>query len=97
MRNTLQDFILINVQLYFNKVKQNCIFVSRCILWAEYKSLKLKTMFGLFKKKSEKEKLQEQYDKLLKEAYILSSTNRKMSDQKTFQANEILEQLEKLV
>jgi hypothetical protein len=54
-------------------------------------------MFGLFKKKSEKEKLQEQYDKLLKEAYELSSTNRKMSDQKTFQANEILEQLEKLV
>ena len=54
-------------------------------------------MFGLFKKKSEKEKLQEQYDKLLKEAYELSSTNRKMSDQKTFQANEILEKLEKLV
>lgn len=54
-------------------------------------------MFGIFKKKSEKEKLQEQYDKLLKEAYVLSSSNRKMSDQKTFQANEILEQLEKLV
>ena len=53
-------------------------------------------MFGIFKKKTEKEKLQEQYDKLLKEAYTLSSTNRKMSDQKTFEANEILEQLEKL-
>ena len=61
------------------------------------KSFKLKMMFGLLKKKSEKEKLQEQSDKLLKEAYELSSTNRKMSDQKTFQANEILEQLEKLV
>ena len=53
-------------------------------------------MFNIFKKKSEKEKLQAQYDKLLNEAYVLSSTNRKMSDQKTFQANEILEKLEKL-
>ena len=53
-------------------------------------------MLGIFKKKTAKEKLQEQYDKLLKEAYTLSSTNRKMSDQKTFEANEILEQLEKL-
>jgi len=53
-------------------------------------------MFGLFKKKTEKEKLQEQYEKLSKEAYRLSSTNRKMSDQKTFEANEIMDQLEKL-
>ena len=43
-------------------------------------------MFGLFKKKSEKEKLQEQYKKLLKEAHRLSKTNMKMSDQKTFEA-----------
>jgi hypothetical protein len=55
-----------------------------------------KIMFGLFKKKTEKEKLQEQYEKLSKEAYRLSSTNRKMSDQKTFEANEIMDQLEKL-
>ncbi len=54
-------------------------------------------MFGLFKKKSEREKLQEQYDKLLKEAYLLSSTNRKMSDQKTFEADAIMTQIEKLV
>ena len=53
-------------------------------------------MFGLFKKKTEKEKLQERYEKLSKEAYLLSSTNRKMSDQKTFEANEIMDQLEKL-
>ena len=53
-------------------------------------------MFNIFKKKSEKEKLQAEYDKLLNEAYVLSSTNRKMSDQKTFQANEILEKLENL-
>ena len=52
-------------------------------------------MFGLFKKKTEKEKLQEQYEKLSKEAYQLSSTNRKMSDQKTFEANQVMDQLEK--
>ena len=46
-------------------------------------------MFGIFKKKSEKEKLQSQYEKLLKEAYDLSTTNRKMSDQKKFEAEEI--------
>jgi len=54
-------------------------------------------MFGLFKKKTEKEKLQEQYEKLLREAYLLSSTNRKMSDQKTFEADGIMKQLEALV
>lgn len=53
-------------------------------------------MFGLFKKKTEKEKLQEQYEKLSKEAYQLSSTNRKLSDQKTFEANQVMDQLEKL-
>lgn len=53
-------------------------------------------MFGLFKKKSEKEKLQDEYAKLSKEAHILSTTNRKMSDQKTFEADEVMKQLEKL-
>ncbi|WP_452226463.1 Lacal_2735 family protein [Lacinutrix cladophorae] len=53
-------------------------------------------MFGLFKKKSEKEKLKEQYAKLLEEAYTLSSTNRKKSDQKTFEAEEVMKKLAKL-
>lgn len=53
-------------------------------------------MFGLFNKKSEKEKLQAQYEKLLKEAYNLSTSNRKLSDQKTFEANEILKKIEGL-
>lgn len=53
-------------------------------------------MFGLFKKKSEKEKLQLQYENLLKEAHALSTTNRKMSDQKAFEAEEVIKQLEKL-
>jgi len=53
-------------------------------------------MFGLFKKKSDKEKLQAQYEKLLAEAHKLSTTNRKMSDQKAFEADEVMKQLEKL-
>jgi len=52
-------------------------------------------MFGLFKKKSATEKLQAQYKKLLKEAHALSTTNRKMSDQKMFEADEVLKQIEK--
>jgi len=53
-------------------------------------------MFGLFKKKSEKEKLQARYEGLLKEAHSLSSTNRKMSDQKAYEAEEVMQKLEKL-
>lgn len=53
-------------------------------------------MFGLFNKKSEKDKLYEQYQKLTKEAHSLSSTNRKLSDQKVFEAEEIMKKLEKL-
>lgn len=57
---------------------------------------KLETMFGLFKKKSTKEKLQGQYAKLLKEAHTLSTSNRKLSDQKTFEAEEVMKQIEML-
>lgn len=53
-------------------------------------------MLGLFKKKSEKEKLQHQYEKLMKEAYQLSTSNRKLSDQKIFEAEEIMKQIENL-
>ncbi|SFJ40168.1 Lacal_2735 family protein [Olleya namhaensis] len=53
-------------------------------------------MFGLFKKKSEKDKLYDQYQKLTKEAHSLSSTNRKLSDQKVYEAEEIMKQLEQL-
>ena len=53
-------------------------------------------MLGLFKKKSDKEKLQAQYEKLLKEAHSLSTTNRKMSDQKAYEAEEVMKLLEKL-
>jgi len=53
-------------------------------------------MFGLFKKKSEKEKLQEKYEKLMKEAHSLSTSNRKLSDEKVFQAEEVMKELEKM-
>ena len=53
-------------------------------------------MFGLFKKKSEKEKLEEKYQKLLKEAFDLSKTNRILSDKKQEEAQAVLEMIEKL-
>ncbi|NQX84695.1 MAG: Lacal_2735 family protein [Flavobacteriaceae bacterium] len=53
-------------------------------------------MFGLFKKKLEKDKLYDQYQKLTKEAHSLSTTNRKLSDQKIYEAEEIMKKLEKL-
>lgn len=53
-------------------------------------------MFGLFKKKSPIEKLEIKYQELLKEAYKLSTSNRTQSDAKTFEANEVLKQIELL-
>ena len=40
-------------------------------------------MFGLFKKKSKLEVLEDKYQKLLNESYKLSTVNRKASDEKT--------------
>lgn len=51
-------------------------------------------MFKLFKKKSELEKLEIQYQKLLDESYKLSHTNRKESDQKSAEAHDILNRIE---
>lgn len=53
-------------------------------------------MFGLFKKKTEKEKLQEKYEKLMKEAHSLSTSNRKLSDVKVYEAEEVMKVLEKM-
>jgi hypothetical protein len=53
-------------------------------------------MFGIFKRKTKLEKLEEQYRQLLDEAYKLSTINRRQSDQKTAEANEILKQIEAL-
>ncbi|CAM1344590.1 Lacal_2735 family protein [Tenacibaculum amylolyticum] len=53
-------------------------------------------MFQLFKKKSQKEKLQARYKKLLSEAHQLSTTNRKLSDEKVFEAEQVMKQIEAL-
>ncbi len=51
-------------------------------------------MLGLFKRKTEIEKLEIKYRALLKEAYELSKTNRSKSDEKIFEAEEVLKQME---
>lgn len=53
-------------------------------------------MFGLFKKKSKLEELQDKYKKLLEESYQLSHSNRKLADTKTAEAETILKEIEKL-
>ena len=51
-------------------------------------------MFGLFKKKSEKEKLTKLYKKIKEQAYILSKTDRRESDRLEKEASDILEKLD---
>lgn len=51
---------------------------------------------GLFKRKSEKEKLQAKYSKLIDEAYKLSHSDRRASDLKTAEADQVLKQMESL-
>ena len=53
-------------------------------------------MFGIFKKKSELEKLQDLYKKLMEDAYKLQSINRSDSDQKYADADVILKKIEAL-
>ncbi|MEQ8624722.1 MAG: Lacal_2735 family protein [Vicingaceae bacterium] len=58
--------------------------------------MKEKNMFGIFKKKSPKEKLNLQYKKLLAEAHALSKSNRTASDAKQAEAQKVLEKIEAL-
>ncbi|MGB3463667.1 MAG: Lacal_2735 family protein [Cyclobacteriaceae bacterium] len=53
-------------------------------------------MLGIFRKKSDKEKLQEQYEKLLKESHKLSTTDRKASDLKAYEADQLLKKIESM-
>ena len=53
-------------------------------------------MFGWFKKKSERERLEEQYKKLMEESYRLSHTDREASSLKSGEAEAILRKLEQL-
>lgn len=52
-------------------------------------------MFGFFKK-DEKKTLMKQYKKLMEESYKLSATDRKASDLKRAEADEIMDKIEKL-
>lgn len=53
-------------------------------------------MFGLFKKKSEKEKLQEKYQALLQKSFDLSTKDRAASDKVRAEAEEVLKKIESL-
>ena len=53
-------------------------------------------MFGIFKRKSELEKLEDLYKKKMKEGYDLQSIDRSASDQKYVEADEILKKIESL-
>jgi hypothetical protein len=53
-------------------------------------------MFGLFKKKSEVDKLQESYKKIMEEAYKLQSINRTDSDKKYLEADNVLKKIKSL-
>jgi len=53
-------------------------------------------MFGLFKRKTKKEKLQAKYQLLMNEAFKLSKINRSQSDKKYFEADEILKEIDRI-
>ena len=53
-------------------------------------------MFGFFKKKSEKDKLLELYNKKKKQAFVLSKSNRKESDRLEKEAFDILQKIDAL-
>ena len=53
-------------------------------------------MFGIFKKKTEVEKLENLYKKKMKEGYDLQSIDRSASDQKYVEADQILKKIESL-
>lgn len=53
-------------------------------------------MFGLFKKKSEIDKLNDQYKKLSQEAFNLSKIDRAKADLKYAEADEIAKKIEAL-
>lgn len=50
-------------------------------------------MLGLFKKRSETDKMKKKYEKLMKEAFILSKTDRKASDSKYAEADKLMEKI----
>lgn len=55
-----------------------------------------KEMFNFFKKTTEKEKLQKQYESLMQEYFVLSKSNRAKADEKYAEAQVVLLKLESL-
>lgn len=53
-------------------------------------------MFGIFKRKTEKEKLLVRYKEIKDEAYRLSKIDRRKSDEKEKEANDILDAIDKI-
>ena len=53
-------------------------------------------MFGIFKRKTEKEKLLIRYKKIKEEAFRLSKIDRRKSDEKEKEANDILDAINKI-
>jgi hypothetical protein len=53
-------------------------------------------MFGIFKRKTEKEKLLIRYKKIKNEAFILSKVDRRKSDEKEKEANDIIDAINKI-
>lgn len=53
-------------------------------------------MFGLFKKKSEVDKLYKKYDKLLEQSHKLSTSSRLESEKKYVEAQHILDRIDEL-
>ncbi|WP_375239529.1 Lacal_2735 family protein [Aurantibacter sp.] len=51
-------------------------------------------MFGIFKKKTELDKLEKEYKQLLEEAFKLSTSNRSASDAKQNDAQQILDKID---
>ena len=52
---------------------------------------------GLFSRKSKKEKMLDQYNKMLNEAHKLSHTDRKASDMKRMEAEEYYQKIQEVV
>ena len=53
-------------------------------------------MFGLFRKKTEKEKMESRYYELIKKSYDLSHSNRADSDKVAAEAADLLKQIDSL-
>lgn len=51
---------------------------------------------GIFRKKTEADRLRKQYQKLMKEAYQLSRSDRKGSDKKYAEADAIMQKIQKI-